>query len=51
MRTAEQIYEVVKPMPEEQSRLVLRFAQFGQHQEEQFHSLSGITTAEDIQAK
>ncbi|GAB4338486.1 MAG: hypothetical protein OHK0047_28730 [Leptolyngbyaceae cyanobacterium] len=51
MSTADQIYELVRAMPEEQSRLVLRFAQFVQHQqEEQLHQPSDITMTEAIQS-
>jgi len=50
MSTAEQIYELVKSMPEQESRLVLQFAQFVQYQEEQIHGLSSMTTIEDLQS-
>jgi hypothetical protein len=48
--TADKIYELVKTFPDERSRLVLKFAQFVQYQEEQIHDLSSMTTPEDIQA-
>jgi hypothetical protein len=48
--TADQVYQLVKAMSEEQSRWVLRFAQFVQLQEGRFPSLSTVTRTEDIQA-
>jgi hypothetical protein len=40
----------VKTFPDERSRLVLKFAQFVQYQEEQICDLSSMTTPEDIQS-
>ncbi|WP_017303950.1 hypothetical protein [Spirulina subsalsa] len=50
MSTADQIYELVKSMPEQKSQMVLVFAQFVQNQEEQIDGLSSMTTIEDMQS-